>query len=116
MAFENKEELVVVVVFVPVVLTLHDAKANDRIVHFAEGLVVPTVRAGGDQRGNVDYAQLRELNIEVRGVRMRLCITHDASPRELPNVTGVAGATRFAWAETNRCCASDHWITSSAQQ
>ena len=32
---ENKEELIVVVVFVPVILALHDAETNDRTVHLA---------------------------------------------------------------------------------
>jgi hypothetical protein len=54
---EDKEELIVVVVLVPVILTLQDAKSNDRVVHFAEGLVVPMVGAGVNQRGNVNQAQ-----------------------------------------------------------
>jgi len=42
-AFENKEELVVIIVFVPVVLALQDTESNDRIVHLAQRLVVPAV-------------------------------------------------------------------------
>ena len=34
-AVEDKEELVVVVVFVPVILTLHGAQPHDRIVDLA---------------------------------------------------------------------------------
>jgi hypothetical protein len=77
MTVEDKEELVVVVVLVPVILALHDPKSNDRIVHFAESLVVPTVGARADQRGNVNQAQRGESNIEVRGVWIRLWFTHD---------------------------------------
>jgi hypothetical protein len=51
--FQDKEELVVVVVFVPVILALHDAETNDRIVHLAQRLVVPAVRASRDQRWHV---------------------------------------------------------------
>ena len=52
--FEDKEELVVVVVFVPVILALHDAEPNDRIVHLAQRLVVPAVGTRRDQRGHVN--------------------------------------------------------------
>lgn len=53
-AFENKEELVVVVVFVPMVLALHDAEMDDRIVHLAQCLVVPAVGTRLHERGNID--------------------------------------------------------------
>jgi len=68
-AVENKEELVVVVVFMPMILAAHDAQANDRVVHFAQRLVIPSVGARSDQRRNVDYAQLRESNVEIGGIR-----------------------------------------------
>jgi hypothetical protein len=51
---KDKEELVVISVFVPVILTLHYAKSNDRIVHLAQRLVVPAVGTRGDQRGYVN--------------------------------------------------------------
>ena len=47
--FQYKEELIVIVVFVPVILALHDAKTNDRTVHLTQRLVVPAVRARRDQ-------------------------------------------------------------------
>ena len=47
--FQYEEELIVIVVFVPVILALHDAKTNDRIVHLTQRLVVPAVRARRDQ-------------------------------------------------------------------
>jgi hypothetical protein len=45
-AFDDVEELVLTLVVVPVIVSLHDAQANDRIVYIAEGLVVPGVRGG----------------------------------------------------------------------
>src|SRR5471032_2983440 len=42
---QDKEKLVVVFMLVPMVLALHDTQANDRVVHFAERLIVPRVRA-----------------------------------------------------------------------
>jgi hypothetical protein len=48
-AFDDVEELVFVLMIVPVVVSLHDTEANDRIVHVAECLVVPGVR--GSVRG-----------------------------------------------------------------
>ena len=40
---EDKEELVVVVVLVPVILTLQDAQPNHRVVDLAQRLVIPAV-------------------------------------------------------------------------
>ena len=68
---QDKEELVVLVVLVPVVLALHDPETNDGAVHLAQSLVVPPVLTGADQRGNVNLLQLREQDIQVRGVRER---------------------------------------------
>src|SRR5207244_2627069 len=41
MSLQNKEKLIVVVMFVPVVFALHDPEANDGIVHLAQRLVIP---------------------------------------------------------------------------
>jgi len=57
MALQDNEELVVAIVFVPVILTLHHPQANNRIVHFAQRLVVPLVIAGFHQRRNVHQSQ-----------------------------------------------------------
>lgn len=48
-SFEHEKELVVVVMLVPVILSLHDAKANYRIVHFTQRLVIPLVRTCFDE-------------------------------------------------------------------
>jgi len=68
MSVEDEEKLIIVVVLVPVVFPLHDAKADDRIVHFAERLVVPAVRAGGYERKQRRHAQHRESNVEIRRI------------------------------------------------
>ena len=46
---QDEEELVVVVMFVPVVFALHDSQANNGVVHLAERLVVPLLGAGFHQ-------------------------------------------------------------------
>ena len=43
---QDKEELIVVVMFVPVVFALHDSQANNGVVHLAERLVIPLLGAG----------------------------------------------------------------------
>jgi len=43
-AFDDVEEFVLPLMVVPVIASLHDAEANDGIVHVAKGLVVPGVR------------------------------------------------------------------------
>jgi hypothetical protein len=89
-AFENEEEFIVVVVFVPVIFALHHAKSNHRIVHLAKRLVVPAVVAGRDQVRNVDQRQSRITNIEISciGVALRLC--HDAFHPSLKKIlTGL---------------------------
>ena len=43
-AFDDVEEFVLPLMVVPVIVSLHDAEANDGIIYVAEGLVVPGVR------------------------------------------------------------------------
>ncbi len=73
---QDKEKLVVVVMFVPVVLALHDPQANNGVVHLAERLVIPLIRAGFHQGWNVHQAERWKLNIEVSSVRMILRLVH----------------------------------------
>jgi len=40
----HKEELIVVIVLVPVVFALHYAKAHDGVIYLAECLIIPFVR------------------------------------------------------------------------
>src|SRR5258708_15886943 len=73
---EHHEEFIVFVVLVPVVFTLQHAQPDDGVVHFAERLVVPAVGARLDQRRNIDQAQFRESNVEVRGVGIGFRLIH----------------------------------------
>src|SRR5262249_43073777 len=70
------EKLILVIVLVPVVLALHDAEADDGIVHAAESLVVPAVFAGGDQRRHVDQFERGIALVQMRGVRVALRVRH----------------------------------------
>jgi hypothetical protein len=65
---KDKEELVVIVVLVPVVFTLHDAQADDGLVDLTKCLVVPVVGASIHKRRYVDDGEGRELDVEVRRV------------------------------------------------
>jgi hypothetical protein len=73
---QDEEELVVVVMFVPVVFALHDSQANNGVVHPAERLVVPLLGAGFHQGWNVNQLERRKLYIEVSGVRIILLFAH----------------------------------------
>src|SRR5215469_4045465 len=95
-SLEHEEELVVSIVLVPVVFTLHHAKANDGVVHLAQGLVVPALLAGCDQRGHVDHTQRRELDVEVRGVREILRLGHASRLPAPVTARGSRRASRFS--------------------
>ncbi len=84
---QDKEELVVVVMFVPVVLALHDPQANNGVVHLAERLLIPLLGAGFHQDWNVNQVESRKLYIEVSGVRIILLFAHGLNLRveETPN-------------------------------
>jgi len=74
--FQDKEELVVVVMFVPMVLASHYPQANNGVVHLAERLVIPPVGAGFHQRWYVHQVERRKLYIEVSGVWIILLFAH----------------------------------------
>src|SRR5579864_5973561 len=65
---QDEEELVVLLVLVPVVLALHDAQADDRVVDLAQRLVVPAVLDLRDEARHVHHRQGRELHVEEGGV------------------------------------------------
>ena len=73
---QDKEELIVGVMFVPVVLALHDPQTNNGVVHLAERLVVPLIGAGFHQRRNVYHLESWKLDIEVSSVRIILLFAH----------------------------------------
>jgi len=76
------EELVVGVVLMPVILALHHAQSDDRVIHLAEGLVIPLELAGVDQRLDVDNGEMRKEDVETRLVRVRDRLGHGDTPGE----------------------------------
>ena len=68
-AGHDVEELVEVVVFVPVLLAFDHAEAHHRLVDLAEGLVVPRHIAGIDQHRYIDDLERAESNVEMCLVR-----------------------------------------------
>src|SRR6266850_605745 len=58
-ALHHIEELVFVVVLMPVKLSLHDAEPHDTVIHSAQCLVIPGVQACIDEFLNVDALEAR---------------------------------------------------------
>ena len=79
MAFQDKEELIVAIVFVPVILTLHHPQTNNRIIHLTQCLVVPLVLAGFHQRRNIHQSQRREFDVQKCRVWIRFRFIHKGS-------------------------------------
>jgi len=71
-SFYDIKEFIEVFVLVPVVFTLNHAKANDRIVHAAERLIVPFVGTRIDKLLHIDDFQRLMQNVQVRLVRKTL--------------------------------------------
>jgi hypothetical protein len=78
---EYEEEFVVVVVLVPVIFALQDTQSNNRIIHLTQRLVVPAVRARFDKCGNVNQAEGRKLDVEMRRIWEAFWIAHEDSRR-----------------------------------
>jgi hypothetical protein len=68
-AADHEEEFVVAFVVVPMVFALQHAHPHDRFVHRAQGLVVPGMRIGGDERRDVDHFARRISDVQVGVVR-----------------------------------------------
>ena len=68
-AVQNEEELIDVLMLVPMVFALNHRHPNDRIVHPAERLVVPFIGAGVSQFLHIDYFKRSVQNVEVSLVR-----------------------------------------------
>lgn len=124
-ALEDKEKLIVVLVCVPVILALHDTKANDRVIDLAESLVVPAVRTRLDQGWNVDSCKCGKFDIEMGRVGVCLVLFHFCFTRKencamadaqaqpllcrsiaeaerLVGASGSAGLSHFAFGNTGR--------------
>src|SRR5580692_5685311 len=97
-AVDDVEEFVFVIVFVPVKFALHDAEADDAVIHLAESLVVPLVLTGFDERFEIDELEGAEFCVQIDGIRgltghaslpwLQRCAYFISGPRE-----GVAGST-----------------------
>src|SRR5207248_11359315 len=66
---KHEEEFVDVVVFMPVILTLHHGHPDNRIVHLTKRLVVPFVGASVSQLLHIDNFERSMQNVEVSFVR-----------------------------------------------
>ncbi len=73
---EDKEELIVFLMLMPVILALQDAETYDRVVYLAESLVVPAMCVCTDERGDVDNTERREFDIEERGIGVVSGVRH----------------------------------------
>ena len=80
LALDNIEKFVVVIMLVPVIFALHNAKTNHRAVHLAEGLVVPLVLTCLGERLLVDYFQWLVKNVESRLVSEVFYVRHGVPP------------------------------------
>jgi hypothetical protein len=54
LATEDEEKLVIVVVFMPMILSLHDAETHNRVVLLAKSLIVPLICTSLHKGGQVD--------------------------------------------------------------
>jgi hypothetical protein len=75
--FDHVEELDFRIVFVPVIRTFHDAQANDRVIYLAKRLIEPWMRAAVDERLDIDHFERREVDVQVRVVRVFVCLWRD---------------------------------------
>jgi len=57
------EELIFLVVLVPVELSLHDAEPHNAVIHATQSLVIPSVLARIDQRLNVNELKRAESRV-----------------------------------------------------
>jgi hypothetical protein len=74
---KNKEKFIIVLVFVPVIFALHDAKTYDGVIDLAKRLVIPAVRASSDERRDVHDTQPWKLHLQVGGVWVVFGVAQD---------------------------------------
>jgi hypothetical protein len=79
-ALKDEEKFVIIVVFVPMIFTLHHTKPNCGIVHFGKRLVVPTVCTSSDQSRDIDQFQMFELDVHMVDVWMFCSLRHMHCP------------------------------------
>src|SRR5581483_8155433 len=64
LALDNVEELVIVIVLMPVIFTLYYAKTNHGVVHLAQGLVIPLILGSIRKRLLIDNLQRSVQNVQ----------------------------------------------------
>jgi hypothetical protein len=69
LAADHVEELIFVVVLMPMIFAVDNSEPDDRLVHFAQRLVVPLIAARIDERRDVNHFQRAVQNIEPGVVR-----------------------------------------------
>jgi hypothetical protein len=79
-ALKDEEKFVIIVVFVPMILTLHYTKPNSGIVHFGKRLVVPTVCTSSGQSRDIDQLQMFELDVHMVDVWIFCALRHMHCP------------------------------------
>jgi hypothetical protein len=86
-SLDDVEELVEIIVLVPVILPLHHAKPDDRIIDLTQRLVVPAVFTRLHQPLNVDDLQRRMQDVQVRRVGIGTGIGHERDGEGLKTKT-----------------------------
>jgi hypothetical protein len=66
LSFNHIKKFVIFIVFVPVILTFHDAQPHDRLVHLTQCLVKPFVGTTIREAFLVDYVQRLVIQIQAR--------------------------------------------------
>ena len=62
--FRNKEELVIIVVLMPMEFAFHDPDSHDAFIHLCQGLIEPFIGTGRHHLGNVDALEVAEFCIQ----------------------------------------------------
>src|SRR5215469_14682243 len=115
-ATQDVKKLIIIVVFVPVVLALHYAEPNDRIVHPAKRLIVPLVGDRLCELVDIDQSEGIELYVEMRRVGKGFRFWHPQSP-----IVGSRGVERQALFSckaalaSHREPASPNWLDLNAR-
>jgi hypothetical protein len=68
LALQDKEKFIFLIVFVPMEFSLHQAQANDTVIHLAKGLVIPRLLAGSNEGWHVNQLKEAEPAIKFDGV------------------------------------------------
>ena len=75
-SFHHVEEFIEIIVFVPMIFTLHDTKADHRVIYATQRLVEPGMADRVNDLGQIDYLQVLIANVEVCFVGIRFGFGH----------------------------------------